>query len=580
MPPCTCRRSKQGEALSEDEWVRRVREKEEELSGRKTVGAQIESYVTAAEASLERGALDEVRELLGRAQKLDAQEPSVERLRESLDAAVEERARLEDAERRIRELRKGIAGLIARANATSSHPEAISLLNDALGLDPRRRNPPAPRSAPPTRRRGRGRGTGPARSARRGRRARPGRNRAACADRGSAVGRLASPGSREPDQGHRHHRGRAARGPAEADARTLHAKAQGAIEAKRLADEDAAEKRERQRKIEDMIATAEAAATHDTAVDILEDVLATDPGNVKAGRLLRKRQADAAAARAEQRRLETEEIRRIRRDEDAREKAASAPGFSVHPTVMSQPWTWLRGAALHSNTFRIASVMLFAGALTWSVVGNLNRPAVSDRSAAPAAAPPSPAPLQPEAASRESVAAPPVAAAPANTEGRSGGTPETLKNSETGKDKGAGTSAGSRIGSGRAAANPPDVAGRSSARGGTTGKPSDPPAAADTKGAHHRPPAARHLPVVNPPAGEREKPKVKRLLPPGGRGRSSSSTLKPPASEGPSSTPPPAPKLRSRRSVAQTGGAAYEAAMSSGNRDAVRLCFQACQSPR
>ena len=172
--------------------------------------------------------------------------------------------------------------------------------------------------------------------------------------------------------------------PQNAAARTLHAKAQEAIEAKRLADEDAAEKRERQRKIEDMIATAEAAATPDTAVDILEDVLATDPGNVKAGRLLRKRQADAAAARAEQRRLETEEIRRIRRDEDAREKGASAPGFSVHPTVMSQAWTWLRGAALYSNTFRIASVMLFAGALTWSVVGNLNQPAVSDRSAAPA----------------------------------------------------------------------------------------------------------------------------------------------------------------------------------------------------
>ena len=192
-----------------------------------------------------------------------------------------------------------------------------------------------------------------------------------------------------------------------------------------------------------MISTAEAAATPDTAVDILEDVLATDPGNVKAGRLLRKRQADAAAARAEQRRLETEEIRHIRRDEDAREKASSAPGFSVHPTVMSQAWTWLRGAALHSNTFRDASIMLVAGALTWGVVGNLNRPAVSDRSAAPAATTPSPAPLQPEAASRESVAAPPAAAAPANKEGRSGGTPETLKNTETAKDKGAGASAGS-----------------------------------------------------------------------------------------------------------------------------------------
>ena len=64
----------QGESLPEDEWVRRVREKEEELSGRKTVAAQIESYVTAGEASLERGALDEVREMLARALKLEPQD--------------------------------------------------------------------------------------------------------------------------------------------------------------------------------------------------------------------------------------------------------------------------------------------------------------------------------------------------------------------------------------------------------------------------------------------------------------------------------------------------------------------------
>ncbi len=464
-----------GEALSEDEWVRRVREKEEELSGRKTVGAQIESYVTAAEASLERGALDEVRELLGRAQKLDAQEPSVQRLRESLDGAVEERARLEEAERRIRELRKGIAGLIARANATSSHPEAIALLNEALGLDPEHAEV---RQLLETRHR-------LVAEAEAAERARLDQLAAAAALAQAETERRAQIEAQLSDASRHLARENLTKAiviteavlradPQNAAARTLHAKAQDAIEAKRHADVDAAEKRERQRKIEDMIATAEAAATPDTAVDILEDVLATDPGNVRAGRLLRKRQADAAAARAEQRRLETEEIRRIRRDEDAREKAASAPGFSLHPTVMSQAWTWLRGAALHSNTFRIASVILFAGALTWGVVGKLNQPAVSDRSAAPAAAPasapPGPAPLPPEAASRESVAAPPAAAAPANTEGRSGGTPETLKITETGKDKGAAAPAGSRIGSGRAAANPPDGTGRSSARSATTGQ--------------------------------------------------------------------------------------------------------------
>ena len=36
-----------------------------------------------------------------------------------------------------------------------------------------------------------------------------------------------------------------------------------------------------------MIATAEAAPTHDTAIEILNDVLRRDPGNAKAGRLLR-----------------------------------------------------------------------------------------------------------------------------------------------------------------------------------------------------------------------------------------------------------------------------------------------------
>ena len=53
-----------------------------------------------------------------------------------------------------------------------------------------------------------------------------------------------------------------------------------------------------------MIATAEAAPTHDTAIEILNDVLRRDPGNAKAGRLLDKRQADLDALKAEQRRSE------------------------------------------------------------------------------------------------------------------------------------------------------------------------------------------------------------------------------------------------------------------------------------
>ncbi len=124
------------ETLTEEEWVQRSREREDELSGRKTIAAQVESYVAAATTSLERGALDDVRELLGRAIRLDPKDVATLRLQERLDDALAERARLEDAERRIREIRKSIAGLIARANATSGHNDAIALLNEALQLDP------------------------------------------------------------------------------------------------------------------------------------------------------------------------------------------------------------------------------------------------------------------------------------------------------------------------------------------------------------------------------------------------------------------------------------------------------------
>ena len=113
------------------------REKEDELSGRKTIAAQVESYVAAATTSLERGALDDVRELLGRAIRLDPQDVATLRLQERLDDALAESAR------GWRTLSAGSArfaraspALIARANATSGHNDAIALLNEALGLDP------------------------------------------------------------------------------------------------------------------------------------------------------------------------------------------------------------------------------------------------------------------------------------------------------------------------------------------------------------------------------------------------------------------------------------------------------------
>ena len=87
-------------------------------------------------------------------------------------------------------------------------------------------------------------------------------------------------------------------------AKLLHEQIQKAIEGQKEAERKAAQERERQRQIEDMIATAEAAPTHDTAIEILNDVLRRDPGNAKAGRLLDKRQADLDALKAEQRRNE------------------------------------------------------------------------------------------------------------------------------------------------------------------------------------------------------------------------------------------------------------------------------------
>ncbi len=302
--------------------------------------------MTTANASLERGALDEVRELLGRALRLDAQDPAVRRLQERLTAAVEERTRLEDAERRIRELRARIAALMARANATGSHADAIVLLNEALGLDPEHAEVRQLLEA-------RHRLAAEAEAAELARRQQEAQAaalvQAEIERRAQLEGQLAE-AARHLD---REHLTKAIviteavlrADPQNAAARTLQAKAHGAIEGKRLADEYAAQKRERQRRIEDMIATAEAAATHDTAIDILKEVLAKDPGNLKAEELLSRRQAEAA--RAQQQRLEKERIekeaqeaaerrRREPRADDAREQGASAPGFSAHPTLMSQ----------------------------------------------------------------------------------------------------------------------------------------------------------------------------------------------------------------------------------------------------
>ena len=286
------------ETLTEEEWVQRSREREDELSGRKTIAAQVESFVAAATTSLERGALDDVRELLGRAIRLDPKDVATLRLQERLDDALAERARLEDAERRIREIRKSIAGLIARANASAAHNDAIALLDEALGLDP---EDAEVRQLLETRHR-------QAHEVEALERARREKEAEAAALVQAELERRARLEGQLAEAARHLARENLTKAivitesvlradPDNAAARDLLARAQGAIEAKRLADEQAAQTREKRRRLEDMIATAEAAGTPDSAIEILETALLEDPGNARAQRLLARRRLDVEEAR-------------------------------------------------------------------------------------------------------------------------------------------------------------------------------------------------------------------------------------------------------------------------------------------
>jgi tetratricopeptide (TPR) repeat protein len=76
-----------------------------------------------------------VNALVAQAIQLDRHHPDIARLQES--RRRDRRASpVREAEQRIRELRQRIGTLIARANATARHDDAIALLSEALGLDP------------------------------------------------------------------------------------------------------------------------------------------------------------------------------------------------------------------------------------------------------------------------------------------------------------------------------------------------------------------------------------------------------------------------------------------------------------
>ena len=379
------------ETLTEEEWVQRSREREDELSGRKTIVAQVESYVAAATTSLERGALDDVRELLGRAIRLDPKDVATLRLQERLDDALAERARLEDAERRIREIRKSIAGLIARANATSGHNDAIALLNEALGLDP---EDAEVRQLLETRHR-------QAHEVEAAERARREKEAEAAALVQAELERRARLDGQLAEAARHLARENLTKAivitesvlradPDNAAARDLLARAQGAIEAKRLAEEQAAQAREKRHRLEDMIATAEAAGTPDSAIEILETALLEDPGNARVQRLLARRRLDVEEARDAKARASL-----VIPVDAVREPAAIATprpvvsGFSVEPTVVARTWRWSLGGVLRSQTFKLASVLLIAGALTWNTLERMKTPgSVDSTQTAPAASAP------------------------------------------------------------------------------------------------------------------------------------------------------------------------------------------------
>jgi hypothetical protein len=565
-----------GDALSEDEWTKRVRDKEEELSGRKSVGAQIEAYVSGGEAALERGALEDAREMVTRAVAVGADVPAVKRLQERFEHAVAERARLEEAERHIRELRAKIAGLIARANATTGHADAIALLNEALVLDPEHADVRTLLES-------RHRQVAEAEAVEKARLEEAAKHAAAQQAERERLAQLEGQLSEASRHLSRDNLTKAIviteavlrADPQNAEARTLHAKAQGAVEAKRIADEYAARKREREREIDDMLAIADASATPDAAVEILNDLLTKDPGNLKAQALLSQRQDEIAAARAEARRAESDAIRRLRREEQDRERATDLPkGFSTQPTVMGQAWRWLRGTALGSHTFRIASVLLIVGALSWGVLDNLNRggdtgpmatapaPSVSPT---PAGRGDEPKPTVPTSATPADPGA--SAVPPPSPSGRSARGPTS---NPTVPSRGAANS-----GTGRSAAtNPPATGSRTDPAPPTTPVTGGATTSGTSATPRTEPDKSTGTTPTDPAGGRRDPPpvdpsSVRRDPPP----------VDPPRPENPKTTPPepkvdpPAPTLVADADSLRLAVSRYEAALSSADPAAIKKVY-------
>jgi tetratricopeptide (TPR) repeat protein len=552
-----------GELLADDEWQRRVRDKEEELNGGRSVAAQIAAYVATGQASLERGALEDAREMLARASALNAEDAGVLQLQTLIELAAEERTRLEEAERQIRELRKNIAALIARANAAGPHDEAISLLNEALGLDPEHTEVKQLLEA-------RHRLKAEAEAAERARLEREADHAArqqAELDRRAQIEAQLSEASRHLARENLTKAVVITEAVLKADpehpaARALNSKARRAVEARKDADERVAEERERQRQIEDMIATAEVAPTHDTALEILNAVLVRDPGNARAQRLLDRRLAERDAAIGAPK-FETPigpavpvgvgiaDLSQVADDHEA-----YANGFSLRPTF-SAAVKWFRTQALRSTTFKTAAGLVLAIVIAQQYF-HFGSSAPDTKASSPSATQAAP----PDTHKAEAEAAGPVSAPGRGAAATSGPPPMAAK-----KEEGSARSGRSGSPSLTGGAAPTTTETRPA-----TEKPAAKPPVSAGPAAPVAPPAPTPAPKTSAPdpttAGGSKASAAQANEPAGTTaGTRPAEERNAPARGGPS--PKPEPDDDSLRSAVK----AYESAFSSANRDAVRAVY-------
>ena len=236
---------------------------------------------------------------------------------------------------------------------------------------------------------------------------------------------------------------------------------------------------------------------------------------------------------------------------------------------MSQVWTTFSGAALRSNTFRLASVVLLAGALTWGVVDNRNRPRVASPPAASdpiASAPVTPpgggaasgrdthAPEKPlpDASAADKKNPDPAPPAPAPAPANSGTAAAAAADPR--RPAGRGRSAGSdeRPTNGSAGTS-------ASGKAPSTSTPTNTPAATT-------PPPV----IVTPPKVDPEPPKREEPAPV--RGESPAPNTTRPADER-KTTPPPAPAPVPDEASLRLAVGLFEAAITSGKPDAIRAVF-------